>query len=128
MESTGFRKIRARLKKTQKEMAQLLGISMKAVHSYEQGWRKVPHHVERQLYFLVSRMHAEDRPEKCWEILACSEENCPAREFRAGDMCWFINGTLCSGEPHDSWDDKMTECMSCKVFQTQVHMEDNIDE
>jgi DNA-binding XRE family transcriptional regulator len=43
MESTDFKEIRAKLVKTQKEMAQLLGVSIKAIHSYEQGWRKIPH-------------------------------------------------------------------------------------
>ena len=128
MENTGFKKIRAKLKKTQKEMAQLLGISIKAVHSYEQGWRKIPHHVERQLFFLLSRIDASAQPEKCWDILGCSEGDCPAREFKAGDMCWFINGTLCSGEPHQSWDQKMTECMSCRVFKTQVNIEEDTAE
>jgi hypothetical protein len=36
-------------------MAQLLGTSIKAIHSYEQGWRTIPVHVERQLYFLLTR-------------------------------------------------------------------------
>ncbi len=121
MESAGFKTIRARLKKTQKEMAQLLGISVKAIHSYEQGWRKIPHHVERQLLFLLSRsiLKKGAPPEKCWDILECPDEKagkCPAREFKAGELCWFINGTLCSGKPHDSWEDKMEECSTCKVF------------
>ena len=55
MESKEFKMFRSRLERTQKEMAQLLGISIKAVHSYEQGWRKIPGHVERQIYFLLSR-------------------------------------------------------------------------
>ncbi len=113
------------MKRTQKEMAQLLGISIKAVHSYEQGWRKIPHHVERQLFFLLSRAGSKTLPEKCWDILECSEKTCPAREFQAGDMCWFVNGTLCSGEPHKSWDEKMAACSSCKVFKKQVNIEED---
>jgi DNA-binding XRE family transcriptional regulator len=35
-EFAGFRKM---MKKTQREMEQLLGVSIKAIHSYEQGWR-----------------------------------------------------------------------------------------
>jgi DNA-binding XRE family transcriptional regulator len=34
-------KIRQRLGKSQKEMAQLLAISLKAVQSFEQGWRNM---------------------------------------------------------------------------------------
>ena len=53
MDKAEFRKFRKKLNKTQAQMAQLLGISLKAVHSYEQGWRRVPTAVERQMYFLV---------------------------------------------------------------------------
>ncbi|MGB5991268.1 MAG: helix-turn-helix transcriptional regulator, partial [Desulfobacterales bacterium] len=37
MDSKEFKKWREKLNKTQKEIAQLLGVSVKAVHSYEQG-------------------------------------------------------------------------------------------
>ena len=121
MESKKFKDIRAQLNKTQKEIAQLLGISTKAIHSYEQDWRKIPHHVERQLLFLLSRtiLNIDTPSEKCWDIRNCPDKKlkkCPAWEFNAGDLCWFINGTNCSGEVHDSWEDKMEECRACKVF------------
>ncbi len=120
MESQNFKILRARLGKTQKEMAHLLGISIKAIHSYEQGWRKIPHHVERQLLFLVSRtMGPAGNKPNCWDINQCPEnklESCPAWEFRSGDLCWFINGTKCSGQAHTSWDKKMEECRTCDVF------------
>ncbi len=121
MDNVQFKEVRARLEKTQKQMAQLLGVSIKAVHSYEQGWRRIPHHVERHLLFLLSRLNPEKRPEKCWQILSCSEQTCPAREFSAGDMCWFVNGTLCSGRIHDTWQEKMEECRSCEVFKTRFN-------
>lgn len=128
MESNQIKSIRARLSKTQKELAQLLGISIKAIHSYEQGWRKIPHHVERQLLFLLSRAVLEDGKvsDKCWDILNCPDKrqkNCPAWEFKAGDLCWFINGTTCSGQPHNTWEDKMEECRTCKVFKSFFEQE-----
>ncbi|MDH4317770.1 MAG: helix-turn-helix domain-containing protein, partial [Desulfobulbaceae bacterium] len=46
MDNEIFSNARAKLGKTQKELAELLGISLKAVQSYEQGWRSVPLHVE----------------------------------------------------------------------------------
>ena len=58
MDSKEFTYIRNKLNKTQKRMAQLLGTSIKAVTSYDQGWRTVPAYVERQIFFLVSRMGA----------------------------------------------------------------------
>lgn len=122
MGSRKFKDIRFRLNKTQNELAQLLGVSIKAVHSYEQGWRKIPHHVERQLLFLLSRTILETgkTPDQCWDIQNCPEKKlrkCPAWEFKAGDLCWFINGTKCSGEAHNSWEDKMEECKTCNVFK-----------
>ncbi len=120
MKKSQFKAIRAKLGKTQKEMSQLIGTSIKAVHSYEQGWRKVPHHVERQMLFLLSRAFGGTRGSKqCWEILSCKEEtreNCPAWEYNSGDLCWFINGTNCSGMVHKTWRDKIEECKACEVF------------
>jgi hypothetical protein len=121
MESIEFKKIRAKLKKTQKETAQLIGTSIKAVHSYEQGWRKIPHHVERQMLFLVFRsIHGAMGRTACWDKLNCPDEmrkNCPAWEFKSGDMCWFINGTICSGQAHKNWQEKIIECKECSIFK-----------
>lgn len=120
MESTEFLHIRQKLGKTQKQMAELLGTSLKAIHSYEQGWRNIPVPVERQLLFLVSRKKRGDielRP--CWVMKQCPPERkqqCPAWEFQAGDLCWFINGTICEGVVHPNWHEKMKICRSCDVF------------
>lgn len=101
-------------------MAQLLGVSVKAVHSYEQGWRRIPPHVERQLYFLMSRRRGlEIKRKPCWTINKCPpkiKKQCPAWEFQAGDLCWFINGTICSGKVHSDWGEKMRECRECPVL------------
>ena len=75
MNKNEFKKYRKRLQKTQKQIAELLGTSLKAVHSYEQGWRSVPVHVERQLYFLLFRSEQKARGKKpCWEIKKCTPE------------------------------------------------------
>ena len=50
-----FAEIRAYLGKTQKQMAQLMGTSAKAIESFEQGWRNITPHIERQVYFLLSQ-------------------------------------------------------------------------
>jgi DNA-binding XRE family transcriptional regulator len=121
MDSQEFKYFRSQLQKTQKQMATLLGVSLKAVSSYEQGSRSVPMHVERQLLFLMSRMQLKKKRKKiCWETTQCSEElrkKCPAWEFQVGDLCWFINGTFCKGEPKENWRDKMKICRSCEVFR-----------
>ncbi len=121
MDKTEFAYLRKqKLKKTQKQMAQLLGTSIKAIHSYEQGWRSIPPHAERQLLFLVSKAQDDGNPKKpCWTIIKCStsqKSQCPAYEFKAGDLCWFINGTFCEGVPQKDWRDKMKICRNCKVF------------
>jgi len=104
MDKIAFSKYRKLLNKTQKEMAQLLGTSIKAVHSYEQGWRAIPVHVERQVFFLVSnRRDAPKKQKSCWTIKKCppkQKKQCPAWEFKAGKLCWFINGTICDGIVH----------------------------
>ena len=64
-----FKKYRARLDKTQKQMAELLGTSLKAIHSYEQGWRTVPTHVERQIFFLVSRLERKSIKQKSYNFV-----------------------------------------------------------
>lgn len=120
MKNTEFREIRAELGKTQKEMAQLLGVSIKAVHSYEQGWRNIPHYVEKQMLFLLFKRRSKGESiQKCWDILKCpmkKRARCPAWEFDAGDLCWFINGTICSTRIHGTWQEKIEECRTCKVF------------
>jgi len=120
VDSKEFLYFRKMLDKTQKQMGQLLGTSVKAIHSYEQGWRSVPPHAERQVFFLVSRMRGSDKGLKsCWIIKKCPPERkepCPAWEFRAGKLCWFINGTICEGEIQKDWKEKMKRCRKCEVL------------
>ncbi|MBW1849760.1 MAG: transcriptional regulator [Deltaproteobacteria bacterium] len=124
MDSKEFKQFRSRLQKTQKQMARLLGTSTKAIHSYEQRWRSIPPHVERQVLFLVSRLnHNGKKQQKCWTMLKCpkkKKEKCPAWEFKLGQLCWFINGTICEGEPQSNWQEKMEMCRSCEVFNSHL--------
>jgi DNA-binding XRE family transcriptional regulator len=119
--------IRRHFGKTQKQMAQLLGISAKAIQSFEQGWRNVPVHIERQLLLLLSlkQSRAEsNRP--CWSVKNCPMEtrkDCPAWEFNAGHLCWCINGTICQGSPQRSWPKKMRICRKCDVFQSMFSLD-----
>ncbi len=122
MDKAEFLKGRIRLKKTQRQLAELLGISIKAVHSYEQGWRKVPAHVERQVFFLLSRSRVDEKDMRpCWVIKKCPKEQrkcCPAWEFQAGKLCWFINGTICECKSQKNWQEKMKICRSCEVLSS----------
>ena len=120
MQINEFKNFRALLNKTQKQMSQLLGVSLNAIHSYEQGWRSIPPHIERQMLFLViHKKKAGKKGAVCWEIRDCPEQwkkKCPAWEFSLGDLCWFINGTICDGEVKQTWGEKIAICKSCPVF------------
>ncbi len=124
MNNKEFRKLRKKLDKTQVQMAQLLGVSLKAIHSYEQGWRSVPVAVERQMYFLASRKNLnEGNHNPCWVVKNCPQERkelCPAWEFNSGDLCWFINGTHCDGCVQKDWKQKMKICRVCEVFRSRI--------
>ena len=123
MDSREFSALRQRLQKTQKEMSQLLGTSIRAVQSFEQGWRKVPSHVERQILFLLAMKKGIKNLRPCWEIRKCAVERrqaCPAWEFRVGHLCWFISGTRCQGKALGSWAQKIRVCRKCKTFATNV--------
>ena len=105
-------------------MSQLLGTSIKAIHSYEQGWRSIPVHVERQMLFLVTRMNCKTNSSSpCWKRIDCPQERrqrCPAWEYQTGDLCWFINGTICEGYVNESWKEKMKNCRACEVLKSQL--------
>ena len=119
MDKKEFLRFRKTLNKTQKQMAQLLGTSVKAVQGYEQGWRSVPPYVERQVFFLVFRRRGAKGLKACWITKKCPSEKkkqCPAWEFRAGNLCWFINGSICEGVVQKDWRKKMQICRKCKVL------------
>lgn len=125
MDSKEFFRARKKLEKTQKQMAELLGSSIKAIHSYEQGWRSIPGHVERQVFFLISRQRDGETggPQKCWTAKKCPpqrKKQCPAWEFRAGELCWFINGTICECTAKENWKEKMKICRKCKVLAPAI--------
>jgi len=130
MDNKEFLCARRKMGKTQKQMAELLGISIKAVQSYEQGWRSIPVHAERQTLFLVSRLSSvKPSCKPCWAVKKCPKERkeqCPAWEFKVGRLCWLVNGTICEGQVQKSWQKKMIICRSCKVITSmlQFNLED----
>ncbi len=126
MDDHELTRLRTWLGKTQQELSHLLGTSVRAVRSYEQGWRPVPVHVERHMLFLLSRHRAAPKPKKkCWDIHRCPEAvryQCPAWEFQAGDLCWFITGTYCDGEVQTNWAEKMQICRECRILQPLLRL------
>jgi len=127
MESKEFHLLRQEFHKTQKQMSQILGTSLKAIQSFEQGWRKIPVYVERQMLFLLAMKKGGGKDSlPCWQIRHCPlplRQNCPAWEFHVGHLCWFINGTICRGKPQESWHKKMKICRKCIVFASKMNLE-----
>ncbi len=119
-----FSKIRTTLGKTQKELSKLLCVSVKAVQSYEQGWRNVPSFVERQLLLLLAiKRFSGNTPKPCWEIKDCPTDwraKCIVWELKAMHFCWFLNGTYCQGKTNSSWEDKIKLCRGCKVYMDML--------
>ncbi len=122
MKRAQFAEIRRHLGKTQNQMAQILGVSAKAVQSFEQGWRNIPLHIERQtLLLLALKSQHSKRTKSCWLMKRCPVEkrqDCPAWQFDAGHLCWFINGTICEGVPTGNWKNKMKICRECEVYRS----------
>ena len=120
MEKEEFVAARTKLDKTQKEMSQLLGVSVKAIYSYEQGWRSIPTHVERQMFFLLSRKRGNrDLAKPGWVVKKCPpkrRKECPAHEYNAGRFCWLVNGTICECKAQKNWKEKMKICRECAVM------------
>lgn len=121
LDAPQFKTYRTEMKKTQQQMAQLLGVSLKAVQGYEQGWRNIPPSIERQMLFLIYTLRAPATDQTaCWDTKNChapKKMRCPAYEFNLGHLCWFVNGTLCDGKPHQSWDAKIEKCRKCEMFK-----------
>jgi len=121
MDAAEFKTYRSEMKKSQLRMAQLLGVSLKAVQGYEQGWRNIPPSIERQVLFLVYQLRVPIGERKtCWETKKCHHQKraqCPAHEFNLGHLCWFVNGTMCEGMPQKSWAKKIEACRKCEMFK-----------
>ena len=121
MQNEEFIKIRHVLGKTQKQLAQVLCSSTKTIQSFEQGWRNVPIHIEREMLLLLSmKTHSEGSTRVCWNVKNCSSEwreNCIVWELKAGHLCWFLSGTFCQGRIHRLWDEKIELCRKCEVYQ-----------
>jgi DNA-binding XRE family transcriptional regulator len=131
MDGSAFARLRRALGKSQRELSELLGVSSKAVESYEQGWRRVPAHVERVLYYLLFKL-GEDGPDKaepCWKARKCPESRrkaCVAYLAKEGSFCWFFTGRLCAaakaegGAPAKAARGGLGGCYACPVFSRRL--------
>lgn len=132
MDRQQFSQIRRYLGKSQGQLARLLCISPKTIQSFEQGFRHIPSHVERQMLLFLSlkRLSSDAIVAPCWEIKKCPNEwreNCIVWELKARYFCWFINGTYCQGQMQENWDKKIEVCRECEVYQSMIPVMKNPD-
>lgn len=118
----GIADLRRELGLSQSEMSDLLGVSARAVQSWEQGWRKPSPAMVRALLLLLfaSRLGERFGTLLCWDIAQCSEssrQRCLAHKSGQGHLCWFLTGNLCRGQRLKPWSRKMEACWDCVVFR-----------
>ena len=116
------REIRAEMGLSQSELGALVGISSRAIQSYEQEWRQPSELVERMLLLLLVAHRNGTRLSRfrCWEQTECSpgvRKRCIAYAARQGHLCWFLTGTMCKGQRQESWSDKLRLCLDCGFMQ-----------
>ena len=124
MRKEDFKKVRKILRKTQKEMAALLGLSRKTVESYEQGLRNIPGNIGRIVYFLLFKLNMDKiaKAELCWKKKKCPpkiRENCVAWLAKEGFFCWFITGRVCAAEKLLG-ESRSDSCFECSFFRENL--------
>lgn len=117
---TTLKRVRSIMGRTQAELASALGVSEKAVQSYEQGWRDIPVRVMIQILVLLAlyqKRILDDIP--CWEIRKCApakREKCTSFTVGRGQFCWFVGSKDCrpAGSTKSG---PILPCMECPVVQ-----------
>lgn len=117
-----LRSIRKAMGKSQSEMADLLGISIRAVQSYEQGWRDMPPPVQKLAGLLLAWACRKKgkKSESCWKVRRCRDEqrcNCQAFQLGAGEVCWAVTGDFHQTQKLDCWEAKLARCEKCQVMK-----------
>ena len=116
------RDVRRVLGLTQAGLGQLLGVSLRAVQSYEQGWRPVPTYIQQlcAMHLFLRTGEKRKKMPPCWIVRDCDlslRNDCPAFLYDAGDLCWLVTGSQCRCQGTDSWDEKLKTCPQCEVLR-----------
>jgi DNA-binding XRE family transcriptional regulator len=119
---TNVAEIRHGLGLSQAQLADLMGVSARAVQSWEQGWRHPSPALERSLLLLLMAVRQAESfgSRRCWDTVGCpaeEREKCLAYRSRQGHLCWFLTGNICQGERLRTWSDKKAKCNSCSFFK-----------
>ncbi len=116
------RVVRKELGLSQVGFADLLGVSTRAVQSWDQGWRKPSLALQKSILLALIAWRQGDNfgAQMCWDAKNCSQatrERCLAYRARQGHLCWFMTGNICEGRHVRKWSDKMAFCGECTFFQ-----------
>ena len=115
-----FHRLRETMGWSRAETAAILGLSRKAVESYELGWRKVPARVWKQALTVAAIQRKYPMGTKpCWELTRCHErvsKNCLCRKLTDGRFCW-MTVTQCCHLAHLDKQMGFENCLSCPVIR-----------
>ena len=107
------------------ETAAILGLSRKAVESYELAWRKVPDRVWKQALTVAAIQRKYPLGTlPCWELTQCHEEvsaTCLCRKLTDGRFCW-MTVTKCCRQARRGEDMGFKQCLSCPVVRQFVQV------
>lgn len=96
---TEFKQLRELMQWTQAEAAHFLGVSKKAVESYEQGWRKAPDALWKEFLLIIALKRGYPNGYKrCYEVMRCSpavREACFCARNMRGLFCWATCQATC---------------------------------
>jgi DNA-binding XRE family transcriptional regulator len=115
------RAVRGKLGLSQSQLADLLGVSARAIQSYEQGWRTPPRPVTSHLMTVLALYseHPTQSP-PCWNLTGCSSEKrrgCAAWSVGHGRFCWLLSGRACGNRRTSGSAAGPQQCVGCIVVK-----------
>ena len=114
-----FRTVRNKLGLSQSALADSLGVSIRAVQSYEQGWRKVPNRTLCQALFLLAlKNRSAMTSAPCWKQTGCAKEvrdRCASYLVGKGKFCWVTGSQRCRTTRTRGGETKLA-CLKCPVL------------
>jgi len=116
--------VRGSLGLSQSQFARLLGVSSRAIQSYEQGWRKMPRPLVAHVMTVLA-VHCDHPTQSppCWSLTGCLEETrsrCAAFKLGRGHFCWLLAGTTCGKSNKSACSTGPQSCISCVVIKEML--------
>ena len=116
------RAVRSKLGLSQSQLASVMGVSPRAVQSYEQGWRKPPQPFATQLMTVLA-LHVghPDHFTPCWSLTGCQDAKrgtCRAVTVGRGSFCWLLAGRACGKNKTEGGASGELPCIGCTVMRT----------